>query len=202
MTKSLDQQRKSAGSPFGLLGRKLGHSWSPRIHTTLGSVPYDLFEREPDEVEAFIRKGTWRGVNVTIPYKCDAARLADERSPRVERLGAANTLVRRPDGTIYAENTDVLGFSLMLQRFCERRLGTTAEELLSGKPALVLGSGGGQRGRPGGARGRRGARLRHLALWHRHIRDAGGAPRGRGSHGERNPGWDVPQLPCDARARR
>ena len=142
MTQSLDQQPVSVAASFGLLGRKLGHSWSPRIHTTLGSVPYDLFEREPNEVEAFIRKGAWRGINVTIPYKRDAARLADERSARVERLGAANTLVRRPDGTIYAENTDVLGFSLMLQRFCERRLGTTAKELLSGKPALVLGSGG------------------------------------------------------------
>ena len=111
------QQPQTATAPFGLLGRKLGHSWSPRIHTTLGSVPYELFEREPEEVEPFIREGAWRGINVTIPYKRDAARLADERSPRVERLGAANTLVRRPDGTIFAENTDVLGFSLMLQRF-------------------------------------------------------------------------------------
>lgn len=136
------QQPQTATAPFGLLGRKLGHSWSPRIHTTLGSVPYELFEREPEEVEPFIREGAWRGINVTIPYKRDAARLAGERSPRVERLGAANTLVRRPDGTIFAENTDVLGFSLMLQRFCERRLKTTEQALLAGKPALVLGSGG------------------------------------------------------------
>ncbi|WP_130812179.1 shikimate kinase [Olsenella sp. Marseille-P4559] len=132
-----------AGSaPFGLLGRNLGHSWSPRIHTSLGSVPYELFEREPDDVEGFVRNGTWSGLNVTIPYKRDAARLADERSPRVDRLGAANTLVRRPDGTIYAENTDVLGFSLMLNRFCTRRLGVSAREVLAGKPAVVLGSGG------------------------------------------------------------
>lgn len=132
-----------AGSaPFGLLGRNLGHSWSPRIHAALGSVPYELFEREPDEVERFVREGSWAGLNVTIPYKRDAARLADERSPRVERLGAANTLVRRPDGTIFAENTDVLGFSLMLERFCGRRLNAGARELLGGKSAAVLGSGG------------------------------------------------------------
>ena len=142
MTSTPAQQPQATTAPFGLLGRKLGHSWSPRIHTTLGSIPYELFERESEEVEPFIRKGSWRGINVTIPYKRDAARLADERSPRVERLGSANTLVRRPNGSIYAENTDVLGFSLMLQRFCGRRLGTTAEALLSGKPALVLGSGG------------------------------------------------------------
>lgn len=142
MSKSTNGRAGAGEAPFGLLGRRLGHSWSPRIHTSLGSAPYALFEREPDEVEPFVREGAWQGLNVTIPYKRDAARLADERSVRVERLGAANTLVRRPDGTIYAENTDVLGFSLMLQRFCERRLGTSAEHLLSGRSALVLGSGG------------------------------------------------------------
>ena len=89
MTSTPAQQPQATTAPFGLLGRKLGHSWSPRIHTTLGSIPYELFEREPEEVEPFIRKGSWRGINVTIPYKRDAARLADERSPRVERLGAA-----------------------------------------------------------------------------------------------------------------
>ncbi len=135
-------QGETVAPTFGLLGRKLGHSWSPRIHTSLGSVPYELFEREPDDVEGFVRNGTWSGLNVTIPYKRDAARLADERSPRVDRLGAANTLVRRPDGTIYAENTDVLGFSLMLNRFCTGRLGVSAREVLAGKPAVVLGSGG------------------------------------------------------------
>ena len=135
-------QPGSGTESFGLLGRKLGHSWSPRIHTSLGSVPYELFEREPEDVAGFIRQGAWRGLNVTIPYKRDAARLADERSARVERLGAANTLVRRADGTIFAENTDVLGFSLMLQRFCERKLKTTPQALLADKPALVLGSGG------------------------------------------------------------
>ena len=149
MTSTPAQQPQATTAPFGLLGRKLGHSWSPRIHATLGSVPYELFEREPEEVEPFIREGSWRGIKEKLfmvskvkdyvkSNKRDAARLADERSPRVERLGAANTLVRRPNGSIYAENTDVLGFSLMLQRFCERRLGTTAQALLSGKPAVLV----------------------------------------------------------------
>lgn len=131
-----------ASAPFGLLGRTLGHSWSPRIHTTLGSAPYGLFEREPEEVTDFVRNGSWRGINVTIPYKRQAAELADVRSPRVERLGVANTLVKREDGSIFAENTDVLGFARMLERFCAREFATTTAEAFAHKKALVLGSGG------------------------------------------------------------
>lgn len=134
-----------AMAPFGLLGRTLGHSWSPQIHQSLGSCPYDLIELEPEEVVPFVREGSWRGLNVTIPYKVEAARLADERSPRVEACGAANTLVRRPDGSVFAENTDVLGFSWLLDRFCEEHLGRAATKALAGEKALVLGSGGASR---------------------------------------------------------
>ena len=129
-------------APFGLVGRTLGHSWSRQIHERLGSAPYALHELEPDEVAPFVRDGAWRGLNVTIPYKRRAAELADERSPRVEQLGAANTLVRRKDGSILAENTDVLGFFWMLARFCRRELGSSVSEALGSRKALVLGSGG------------------------------------------------------------
>lgn len=127
---------------FGLLGRTLGHSWSPRIHTALGSAPYGLFERESEDVRRFIREGNWKGINVTIPYKRQAALYADELSDRVVRLGVANTLVRRPDGSIFAENTDVLGFGFMLDRFARRELRTCAQEAFGGHKAVVLGSGG------------------------------------------------------------
>lgn len=127
---------------YGLLGRTLGHSWSPQIHAKLGSTPYALFEREPDEVEAFIRTASWRGLNVTIPYKRRAAELADVRSPRVEALGVSNTLVREPDGSIVADNTDILGFNAMLSAFCIRELGSSARAVLDGKKALILGTGG------------------------------------------------------------
>ena len=133
---------RTGTEPFGLLGRTLGHSWSPRIHAILGSTPYGLFEREPNEVVDFIRTGSWRGINVTIPYKRDAAQAADECTKRVEQLGVANTLVRRTDGSILAENTDVLGFAWMLERFSVRELGRSAQEAFGGKKALVLGSGG------------------------------------------------------------
>ena len=109
-----------AAARFGLLGRSLGHSWSPSIHARLGSIPYTLFEVEPQEVSGFIREGDWSGINVTIPYKRDAFELADERSEGAIRLGVANTLVRRGDGSIYADNTDLMGFGWMLDSFCRR----------------------------------------------------------------------------------
>lgn len=127
---------------YGLLGRTLGHSWSPRIHSVLGSSPYDLLELEPEEVEPFIREGSWRGLNVTIPYKRAAAEAADVRSPRVEALGVANTLVHLENGSVFADNTDVLGFNALLSAFCRRELGTTPREALEGRKALVLGTGG------------------------------------------------------------
>ena len=114
----------------GLLGRKLSHSYSPAIHSLLGTYNYDLFEKEPEEVEPFIRNGRWDGLNVTIPYKKDAAALCDELSPLAKALGSVNTLLRRPDGSIYGDNTDAWGFSQMLTVDCR------------GKKALVLGSGG------------------------------------------------------------
>ena len=127
---------------YGLVGHPLGHSWSPQIHERLGSTPYALHDLLPEEVGSFLRGGAWRGLNVTVPYKRLAAEVADVRSPAVVRLGAANTLVRDGDGRIVAENTDVLGFSWMLDRFCRTRLGGSPHELLGGRKVLVLGSGG------------------------------------------------------------
>lgn len=135
-------ERRGAQAPFGLVGHPLGHSWSPEIHARLGSWPYALHDLGPEEVGPFLREGTWQGLNVTIPYKRLAADLADVRSPAVKRLGAANTLVRDEGGRIVAENTDVLGFSWMLARFCRERLGASPRAVLEGRKALVLGSGG------------------------------------------------------------
>ncbi len=132
-------------APFGLLGHPLGHSWSPTIHAKLGSTPYELYDLPHDEAELFLREGTWRGVNVTIPHKPLAAQVADACSPAVKRLGVANTLVRSGDGRIFAENTDVLGFAWMLERFCEKNLGESPRAALGGRKVLVLGSGGASR---------------------------------------------------------
>lgn len=117
----------------GLLGRKLGHSYSPQIHALMGSYSYDLFEKEPEEVADFVRNSDFTGINVTIPYKKDVIPCMDELSPMAKRMGAVNTIVRRSDGSLFGHNTDYFGFSSMVQRS-----GIT----VSGKKVLVLGSGG------------------------------------------------------------
>ncbi len=117
----------------GLIGRKLGHSWSPRIHRELGDYDYGLYEMEEGEIEPFLRNGTWRGMNVTIPYKKTVVPYLDELSPAAEALGSVNTIVRGKDGRLYGDNTDVFGFEAMARRFGFD---------LRGKKILVLGSGG------------------------------------------------------------
>ncbi len=116
----------------GLLGRKLSHSYSPQIHSQLGSYDYRLFEKEPEELEAFLKNGDFTGLNVTIPYKKDVIPFLDELSPRAKALGAVNTIVRR-NGKLIGHNTDYFGFETML-------LSTGVS--LQGKKALVCGSGG------------------------------------------------------------
>ena len=117
----------------GLLGRKLGHSYSPQIHGFLGDYSYDLFEKEPEEVEEFLRNGDFQGINVTIPYKKDVIPFLDELSPAAVKMGSVNTVVRRSDGTLFGHNTDYFGFTSMV-----RRSGID----VAGKKVLVLGSGG------------------------------------------------------------
>ena len=78
----------------GLLGRKLGHSYSPQIHSYLGDYPYVLFEKEPEEVGDFVRNGDYAGINVTIPYKKDVIPFLDELSPAAKKMGAVNNIVR------------------------------------------------------------------------------------------------------------
>ena len=116
----------------GLLGRTLGHSYSPAIHAMLGDYRYDLIELEPEALEDFVKHGPWDGLNVTIPYKKAVVPFCDALSPLAAALGSVNTLVKR-DGRIYGDNTDAYGFEAMV-----RRLGVDC----AGKKALVLGSGG------------------------------------------------------------
>lgn len=117
----------------GLLGRKLGHSYSPQIHALMADYRYCLFEKEPEEVGEFVLHGDFTGINVTIPYKKDVIPFLDELSPMAQRMGAVNTIVRRKDGTLFGHNTDYFGFTSMVHRS-----GIT----VSGKKVLVLGSGG------------------------------------------------------------
>lgn len=117
----------------GLLGRKLGHSYSPQIHAQLADYEYSLFEIEPEQLCDFLKNGAFTGINVTMPYKKDVAVLCDVLTERAQKLGAVNTVVRRSDGTLIGHNTDYFGFLSMLQR--------TGLDV-SGKKVLVLGTGG------------------------------------------------------------
>lgn len=125
---------------YGVIGRVLAHSWSPEIHKDLAPYNYQKFELEPEELENFLTGGEWCGLNVTMPYKKEVLKWASSVTQTALRLGAANTLTRKPDGTFAADNTDLFGFSYMLRRFCMRHLGS--EDALTDKKALVLGSGG------------------------------------------------------------
>lgn len=117
----------------GLLGRKLGHSYSPQIHNLLGDYSYVLFEKEPEELENFLKNGDFSGLNVTIPYKKEVIPYLSELSPTAQKMGCVNTVLRRSDGTLYGHNTDYFGFTSLV-----RHAGLS----VAGKKVLVLGSGG------------------------------------------------------------
>lgn len=116
----------------GLLGRKLGHSYSPQIHTQLGQYSYALFEKEPEQLEDFLKNGDFTGLNVTVPYKKAVIPYLDELSDCAAQLGAVNTVVRL-GGKLIGHNTDYFGFQQMLLQ---------SDLQVSGKKVLVLGSGG------------------------------------------------------------
>lgn len=119
----------------GLLGRKLGHSYSPAIHARLGNYEYKLYEKEPEELEAFLRNGDWDGLNVTMPYKQAVIPYLDSVSAIAQEVGAVNTIVRR-NNKLVGLNTDYWGFHAMLAK-----TGLSVSE----KKCLILGSGGASR---------------------------------------------------------
>jgi shikimate dehydrogenase len=117
----------------GLLGQKLGHSYSPQIHGKLADYEYSLYEKQSDELEDFLKSGDFTGLNVTIPYKKAVIPYLDELSPTAARLGAVNTIVRKKDGSLIGHNSDYFGFKSMVEK---------SGLSLVGEKVLVLGSGG------------------------------------------------------------
>ena len=118
---------------YGLLGRKLGHSWSVPIHQSLGCEDYRLIELELEELGPFLAREDIGGLNVTIPYKRDVMPFCDVIDEGAQAIGSVNTLVRKVDGKLYGYNTDIDGFLYMLRR---------ANISLREKKVVVLGSGG------------------------------------------------------------
>ncbi len=117
---------------FGLLGEKLGHSFSPFLHKAFGGYDYDLIEKSPEELEGFLLSGEYTGFNVTIPYKKAVIPYCHRLSQTAATIGSVNTVVRK-DGKLYGDNTDYFGFVSLM-----KKSGIEAD----GKKALVLGNGG------------------------------------------------------------
>ena len=118
---------------YGLLGRKLGHSYSVPIHRALGNEAYALFEREPEALGEFFSHGEVAGLNVTIPYKRDVMAYCDALDETAREIGSVNTIVRRADGSLKGYNTDAYGLSYLANR---------AGISFAGQKVVIFGSGG------------------------------------------------------------
>lgn len=118
---------------YGLIGEKLGHSHSPRLHALLGDSEYSLMPIPREALDAFLTKRDFNGLNVTIPYKRDVIPYCAALGETAKRIGSVNTLVKRADGTLFGDNTDAFGFAKMAEE---------AGINFKGKKTIVLGSGG------------------------------------------------------------
>lgn len=117
---------------YGLLGKKLGHSYSKTIHEAFAPYEYELLELTEEELDSFMRARSFCAVNVTIPYKEAVMKYLDFIDEAARQIGAVNTVVNKA-GVLYGYNTDFYGLrSLLLKNGFE----------LSGKKVLILGSGG------------------------------------------------------------
>lgn len=125
---------------YGLIGGKLGHSFSPQIHEVILKKLdlkglYNLFEVKEEDLENKIKElkalGA-KGVNVTIPYKTKVMKHLDYISPEAQRIGAVNTIDFK-NSLLSGYNTDYYGFGAALKN---------SDIDVEGKSAVILGTGG------------------------------------------------------------
>ena len=117
---------------YGLIGEKLGHSYSKLIHERLYGCDYRLIELKQEELAPFVRAREFAGLNVTIPFKQAVIPLSDRLTDEAKRIGAVNTLYFDKGGALVGDNTDHYGMCRMLEGF-----------ELRGRDAIVLGASGG-----------------------------------------------------------
>lgn len=99
---------------FGLIGKTLKHSFSPKLHKYLGDYSYELFELKPNELESFFKRQDLKAINITMPYKEEAMKYCNKFSPEALRIGCINTAIW--DGEdIIGYNTDYYGCMEMLK---------------------------------------------------------------------------------------
>lgn len=117
---------------YGLIGERLGHSYSKIIHEMLADYSYDLIPLTRDEFKAFMEKRNFTAINVTIPYKQAVIPYLDELHPLAKEIGAVNTIVNN-NGYYIGYNTDFYGFEYMLKK---------NNVQIQDKKCLILGNGG------------------------------------------------------------
>ena len=118
---------------YGLLGEKLGHSFSPQIHAQLGDYSYGLYEVKPEDLDVFLRETPLLGMNVTIPYKKTVIPYCESLSEEAESIGSVNTIVLEEDGW-HGYNTDYDGFRYMVSEY--------AGFDVRGRKGVIFGNGG------------------------------------------------------------
>ena len=117
---------------YGLIGEKLGHSFSADIHAKLGDYDYKLCELTKQELHEFMTKKDFCAINVTIPYKQDVIPYLDEIDSFAADIGAVNTIVNK-GGKLYGYNTDFYGMKGLI---CRENIE------IKDKNVAILGTGG------------------------------------------------------------
>lgn len=117
---------------YGLIGEKLGHSFSKEIHEKLADYTFDLIPLSKEEFKGFMEKKEFDAINVTIPYKKDVIPYLDEMDDSAKAIGAVNTIVNK-HGKLIGHNTDFSGFLYMVKRH---------NITLANKKVLIIGNGG------------------------------------------------------------
>lgn len=117
---------------YGLIGERLGHSFSKEVHGMLADYDYELCEIPRDELDAFMKKADFTAINVTIPYKEAVIPYLSYISDEANMIGAVNTIVKR-NGKLYGYNTDFSGMRAQIDKM---------HLSLLGKKTVILGTGG------------------------------------------------------------
>ncbi len=117
---------------YGLIGERLGHSFSVEIHAMIADYTYELCELSREEFDSFMKAADFLGINVTMPYKRDVIPYLYEIDEGAKSIGAVNAIVKR-DGRLYGYNTDFYGMGCII-----KKMGVSP----AGKKCVILGTGG------------------------------------------------------------
>ncbi len=117
---------------YGLIGEKLGHSFSKPIHEKIADYTYEIKEIAKEDLATFMKAKDFSGINVTIPYKSEVMQYLDYIDPIAKQIGAVNTIVN-DNGKLYGYNTDFGGLKMLIEK---------SGFDYTNKKVLILGTGG------------------------------------------------------------